>query len=444
MDPTSAFIIGHATHPDWRAALALATAQLQAAVAVRERAARPRKPSKAAASPGASAAAPLTLGFVYFTDHYAAHARPLVQALQQQWPGLHWVGSVGVGVAAQGVEYIDEPALVLMLAPLPASSFEVFSGARKLQMADPFCALVHADPATPDMAELIAEMSARTRSGYLFGGLASSRGAAVHVADGAWRGGLSGVAFTGDVALVSRVTQGCQPLAATRRITACEGHIVLRLDDRPALECLLQDLGLDSLDDPRKALPRLRATLVGLTDETDHAQAHRGGGVGAGSAGTARPFGTDTRVRHLIGLDPQRQAVAVADTVRVGMRLAFCQRDAQAARRDLVRICSEIRDELETPADESLAVVGAAKGTAVAQGPVAAARPILGAVYISCSGRGGPHFGGPSAELQIVQHALAGAQGGEVPLVGFFAAGEIARHHLYGYTGVLTVFTVPA
>ncbi|MEY4712340.1 MAG: hypothetical protein RIS88_1790, partial [Pseudomonadota bacterium] len=23
----------------------------------------------------------------------------------------------------------------------------------------------------------------------------------------------------------------------------------------------------------------------------------------------------------------------------------------------------------------------------------------------------------------------------------FFAAGEIARHHLYGYTGVLTVFT---
>ena len=60
---------------------------------------------------------------------------------------------------------------------------------------------------------------------------------------------------------------------------------------------------------------------------------------------------------------------------------------------------------------------------------------IAGAVYVSCSGRGGPHFGAPSAELQIVRHAL-----GDVPLVGFFAAGEIARHHLYGYTGVLTVF----
>ena len=53
-----------------------------------------------------------------------------------------------------------------------------------------------------------------------------------------------------------------------------------------------------------------------------------------------------------------------------------------------------------------------------------------------CAGRGGGHFGGPSAELRIVQHAL-----GDVPLVGFFAAGEIARHHVYGYTGVLTVFT---
>jgi small ligand-binding sensory domain FIST len=37
--------------------------------------------------------------------------------------------------------------------------------------------------------------------------------------------------------------------------------------------------------------------------------------------------------------------------------------------------------------------------------------------------------------MQIVRHAL-----GDVPLVGFFAAGEIARHHIYGYTGVLTVF----
>jgi small ligand-binding sensory domain FIST len=60
---------------------------------------------------------------------------------------------------------------------------------------------------------------------------------------------------------------------------------------------------------------------------------------------------------------------------------------------------------------------------------------MAGAIYVSCAGRGGPHFGGPSAEMQIIRRAL-----GDVPLVGFFAGGEIARSHLYGYTGVLTVF----
>jgi small ligand-binding sensory domain FIST len=216
------------------------------------------------------------------------------------------------------------------------------------------------------------------------------------------------------VSLVSRGTQGCQPVGPTRRITAADGQVVLELDGQPALPLLLSDLGLASLDDPRVLLPRLRGTLVGLTDEHDTALA-RGG-----------QFGADTRVRHMLGLDPARQAVAVAERVAPGMRLAFCHRDVNAARRDLVRVCSEIREELESePAHESTAAT-----------PPAGTRRVAGAIYISCAGRGGPHFGGPSAELKIVQHAL-----GDVPLVGFFAAGEIARHHLFGYTGVLTVFT---
>jgi small ligand-binding sensory domain FIST len=105
----------------------------------------------------------------------------------------------------------------------------------------------------------------------------------------------------------------------------------------------------------------------------------------------------------------------------------------QAARADLTRVCAEVREELEP--EEVL--VGAGEGDVEAS--PRPARAIAGAVYVSCAGRGGPHFGGPSAELQIVRHAL-----GDVPLVGFFAGGEIAHHRLYGYTGVLTVFTRPA
>lgn len=406
------FLVGHATHPDWRAALVLAAAQIDGRAAAHD----------------ASGAGPLSLGFVYFTDHYAAHAEALYAELRQRWPGVAWVGSVGVGVCVGGAEYMDEPALALMLGALPAGRFEVFSGAHKLSRIEPYSALVHADPATPELSELITELADRTTSGYLFGGLASSRGTAVHIADGVWRGGLSGVAFSSDVALISRVTQGCQPIGPTRRITASERNIAVELDGEAALACLLRDLGVANLDDPRAVMPRLRSTLVGITNEHDDALS-RGG-----------QFGSDTRVRHLVGLDPARRAVAVAEMLEPGMRIAFCQRDVQAARRDLVRICSEIRDEVETHA-EAVPVADAGSDPAAPSAADEAAsapalRHIRGAVYVSCTGRGGAHFGGPSAEMKAIQHAL-----GDVPLVGFFAAGEIARHHVYGYTGVLTVFT---
>lgn len=395
----SIFLSGHATHPDWRMALSLAAAQVEAQHA------RQRD----------GGGGPLSLGFVYFTDAYAPHADALVAELKRRWPAVAWVGSVGVGVAAAGVEYFDEPALVLLLAALPVGRFEVFSGQRPLSHIDAHTALVHADPQTPDLAELIAELSDRTATGYLFGGLAASRTGTVHVADGAWRGGLSGVAFGPDVAMVSRVTQGCQPVGPVRTVTACERNIAVELDGAPAMDALLADLGVAGLADPRQALPKLRGTLVGLSD-ADAPVLGRGG-----------QFGADVRVRHLIGLDPGRRAVAVADVLQPGMRLAFCMRDVAAARRDLVRICSEIREEVEAPSEL------AAAGAAVDLPP---ARRMLGALYVSCAGRGGPHFGGPSAELKVVQHAL-----GDVPLAGFFAGGEIARHHVYGYTGVLTVFT---
>ena len=388
---SSLFQVAHSTHPDWRAALALACAQLPTHFPTE------LPPSS---SPGAA------LGFVYITDHFSAQAEALLLALQDRWPAVAWVGAVGIGVCANGVEYFDEPGLVLMLATLPAEQFEVFSCAKPLARIKPFSALVHADAATHDLDELILEMSQRTESHYLFGGLASSRQGGFHIADGIWRGGLSGVAFSADVALVSRVTQGCQPTGMQRRVTKAERNVVVELDGQPALGCLLSDLGIANLDNPRAVMPRLQATLVGLSGAND-LLFERGG-----------QFGADTKVRHLIGLDPARQALAVADVVEPGMRLAFCQRDVHAARRDLVRICSEIRDEL-APVDDTAPVT----------------KRILGAHYVSCTGRGGPHFGGPSAELKIIQHAL-----GDVPLAGFFAAGEITRHHLVGYTGVLTVF----
>ena len=399
-----AFITGHATHPDWRMALALAAAQLDAQIAAR---------SQAQAEPWSP-----TLGWLYFSDHHADDAAALLADAQARWPGVALVGSVGVGVMADGVEYFDEPALALMLCNLPQTEFRLFSGRLPLlpgPLFDPWTAQVHADPSTPDLDELITEAAQRTGSHYLFGGLASARTRTVLLADGVFEGGLAGVAFGPEVGLVSRVTQGCQPVGPARRVTAAHRNVIETLDGERALGRMLADLGLSS-HGPTLPAQRLAGTLVGLTHPNDSALA-RGG-----------QFGADTRVRHLVGVDPARQAIAIADHVDVGSQLTFCRRDAQAARRDLVRICTEIRDEVET-----------GEPVTTAPGETAPAPRMAGAIYVSCTGRGGPHFGSASAEAQTVRHAL-----GDVPFVGFFAAGEVARHHLYGYTGVLTVFLNPA
>ena len=412
------FPSGHATHPQWRMAAGLVLAQLRAHMALPDYAKAP------------------TLGLLYITDHYAPHAQEILDFLGAELPEItDWSGTVGVGIAANNVEYFDEPALTVMLCELPVDQYRVFSGVAPLGMAfEAHTALIHADSSTPDVSGLIDEMAGRTETGYLFGGLSSSRSKSVQfaiggngnikghgAARGVFSGGLSGVAFGEGVNLVSRVTQGCLPVGPVRVITAVEGNVVTELDGEAALDVMLRDLNV-SLDQPREALTIVRATLVGLSDSDSD---------GVGRTGN---FGSDVIVRHIIGLDPARRGVAIAENAEAGMRLAFCRRDVQAARADLIRICAEIREELEP--EELTVEMATALSAPEAESAPHPARRIAGAVYVSCAGRGGPHFGSPSAELQIVRRAL-----GDVPLVGFFAGGEIARHHLYGYTGVLTVFT---
>lgn len=411
----SLFPFGHATHPQWPMAAALVLAQLRAQMTLPGHASAPR------------------LGLLYITDHYAAQAQELLDHLRQELPQVQdWAGTVGVGIAVNNAEYWDEPAMALMLCDVPVDQYRVFSGVAPwpTEMAVQ-TALVHAEGQTPDLPELIAELAERTERRYVFGGLASSRAQSVQFASshqataeanrrGVFEGGLSGVALGPQVALLSRVTQGCRPISAERVVTEAEGHVIYQLDGQPALQVLLDDLGV-SLSQPQAALQAVRATLAGISPQ------------GVDGVGKTGHFGADVLVRHIVGLDPARQGVALGGLVDPGMKIAFCQRHAQAARADLMRICAELREALE-PEHLSLDLAHAL-GAGEAQAAPHPARRIAGAVYVSCTGRGGPHFGGPSAEMQIIRHAL-----GDVPLVGFFAGGEIAGSSLYGYTGVLTVF----
>jgi small ligand-binding sensory domain FIST len=314
------------------------------------------------------------LGFVYFTDALVDSAQSILDSLREETGIEDWVGSVGLGVLATGAEYQEEPALVAMVAEV--EKFSVFNGRTPLKKDGAHFAVVHADPAAPDVAGLVADMAAKVASGFLVGGLSSSRQRTVQIANAVLSGGLSGAAFAPQVAVATRLTQGCVPYPGRFRVTECEDNIIATLDGRPALDVLQETIGSD------------RQVLVGIP-------------VPGSDTG-------DYTARNLMGVDPRNKLIAIGEPVEPGAELLFCKRDEAAARQDLQRISSELKSAAPQP---------------------------RGALYFSCLARGEHMFGRRGAELDVIRRTL-----GEVPLVGFFCNGEISRDRLYGYTGVLTLF----
>jgi small ligand-binding sensory domain FIST len=342
------------------------------------------------------------LGFLYVSDRLGGSGEDILERLRDATGVQEWVGSVGIGVLASGVEYLDEPALSVMVAALPAGEFQVFSGklrapalgSRTASGAEAaHFAIVHGDPETDDMPELIEDMSSKVASGYLVGGLSSSRSATFQVANEMLQGGLSGVVLSSRVELATRLTQGCSPLrcgpGATpvrHEVTEGERNVILALDGRPALDVLRAELERAGGGEFRQVAQSIHVGLPVPGSDTG-----------------------DYLVRNLVGIDPKHKAIAIGAYVEPGMQVMFCRRDGASAREDLGRMLDSIAGQLDGPPK--------------------------GGLYYACVGRGEHMFGRRSAELGIIRDRL-----GDFPLAGFFCNGEISHDRLYGYTGVLTLF----
>lgn len=354
-------------------------------------------------------------GLIYVNQAAQDGIDQILNGLTNHYPGIDWCGAVGMAIIANESEHASEPAAAVMLLPFEPGSWQMFSGRQPLgQSTDPFhpaAALVHADPTTADLPEIIEQLATRVDKHQLYGGLTAGGAESEMIVHGQrLAGGLTGLAMTEQVQQLSRVTQGCSPLAASHTITECDQQYVISLDSEPALDVLLRDLGVEeSIRQSRdgevllNALPRRQlqeGLLVGLnrTERDHHAS-----------------FG-DYLVRNLIGIDPQNRMIAIGAHAEQNTELVFCTRDREAARKDLIRICTEIREQVESDSMN-----------------------ILGAHYVSCIARGQALFGSVSAEASLLTHNLPG-----VPVIGFYANGEIAGNRLYGYTGVLTLFVQAA
>jgi small ligand-binding sensory domain FIST len=339
---------------------------------------------------------PANLGFLYVTDALASELKDILAWFREHTGVPHWVGSVGIGLCAGAREYYEEPALAVMLGEFADDAFRVFGtieSEEALKSARLQCggrpanfAVVHADPRNRELPELIKGLAAKVESGFLVGGLTSSREDDLQIADTVTQGGISGVLFSDEVVVSTRLTQGCTPIGAKHVVTQAQRNVVVTLDEKPALEVLKEEVGEKLAGD----LSRLASTIfAGLP-------------IAASDTG-------DYLVRNLVGVDSGRGLIAIGDLVETGNQLMFCRRDRQSATEDMQRMLTSMKQGLYT-------------------------QP-RGGVYYSCLGRGANLFGPDSQELKLIASAF-----GDIPLVGFFCNGEISHNRLYGYTGVLTLF----
>jgi small ligand-binding sensory domain FIST len=337
-----------------------------------------------------------TLGFLYVTDLIADHYDEIQQLFRQRTGIEHWVGSTGIGVCGAGAEYIDQPAISVLVGDFDANGFRVFSGvandkdaatiALECGGAAPNFAIVHADPHTEGIDKVVTALAKRVESGFLVGGLVSSRARNLQLADSITEGGLSGVAFSDNVIIATRLTQGCSPIGPRRSVTGCQRNVLISLDGKPAFDVFLEDIGEKLAGDLNRV----------------------GGHIFAGISVPGSDTG-DYLARNLVGIDTQSKLIAIGDYLRKGDGLMFCRRDAKTAREDMARMLESIQQGLYS-------------------------RPKAG-VYYSCLGRGETLFGKGKGELKMIKDVF-----GDIPLAGFFCNGEISHNRLYGYTGVLTLF----
>ena len=203
--------------------------------------------------------------------------------------------------------------------------------------------------------------------------------------------GAVAVTVSGPVEIDMIVSQGCRPIGKPVVVTKAKGNVVLELGGDKALD-VVQEL-TSSLDESERALLS-DGLLVGTVIDEYKERFGRG----------------DFLVRNILGYDKRHGTIAVGDLPRVGQTIQFHVRDAETAHEDLQLLldAQQLKD------------------------------PPLGGLLFTCNGRGARLFGEAHHDIQTIRARL-----GEIPLAGFFAAGEIGpigdRSFVHGHTASLAL-----
>jgi small ligand-binding sensory domain FIST len=207
---------------------------------------------------------------------------------------------------------------------------------------------------------------------------------------------VAGLHLEGSFQSHVEITQGCQPISDPMVITKSEGNLIYEINERPALEVFSSLLKGPLATDLRRALSVL---FVGLPADRL-----------INSVAPGKYL-----VRNIIGIDPNKKIIGVAEEVSEGESMVFTMRDGQRAREDLAQMLDRQAKNL------------------------GGRTPAFG-FYFNCCARGTSLYGIPGIDSAYIKRTL-----GDFPLIGMFGGYELAplgrANHLFAYTGVLALIT---
>lgn len=255
--------------------------------------------------------------------------------------------------------------------------------------------LLFPDPFSIPADQILATMNDRFATTPVIGGLASG---AVQPGDNRlvlddkiMDAGAVGVVISGAIRVRTVVSQGCRPVGKPFVITGADRNVIQALGGKPALQ----------------QLQELFATIPPEDQKLFRQGVHVGRVVDEMKSNFVRG---DFLIRNMVGIDPESGAIAIGDFVRRGQTIQFHVRDAASAHEDLRALLEG--EKTNQPA---------------------------GALLFSCNGRGTHLFGQPHQDAVAFQEKF-----GELPVAGFFAAGEIGpvggKNFLHGFTASALLF----
>jgi small ligand-binding sensory domain FIST len=352
---------------------------------------------------------PPSFGIMFASPHFHDSAEALLRTVTEQTGPIPLIGCLAETVIGGAREVESAPAVSLWLAA-DAGPVETFSmdfvrtasggayGGYRFEPGRPGIHLMICDPFTFPADHLLAHLNANVPGTLVMGGLASGgigmRQSQLFLDGRVLSEGAVG-AYLPQAEIHPLVSQGCRPIGDPFTVTAAEGDLIQELGGRSPVE-RLQELAAALSDRDRDLLTQ--GLQVGIVMNEYQAELHQG----------------DFLIRGVIGADPESGAMAVGDDVGVGQTVQFHIRDADSADGDLQRTLEQ----------EAAALAGH--------------RP-AGALLFTCNGRGSRLFPGPDHDAGLLAKVF-----GDIPVAGFFCAGELGpvggRNYLHAFTASIALF----